>query len=279
MNARNEKKPSYLLEMLLHPFNGYAALSAVLAGALVSIPFGLGVGLLPIIGFGAAEAIAALFIPSHPGFREWVDKRARARGREQVRQHLLDEIEVRTGGEQGPMWAKYQRMRERLESLSRMAHKHDTQLSDRDVEAFDDATVKFLGYWLAKLTISDRRDSIDERTLRGRLEQVSAQVEAATSRAERARLMKTQADLQALIDRKVTLFARQTEVETAMLTMADSLEEVYLQVVANPTAPEVGTQLREAAERMRLEEGLDHAIDLELGEVLRPSRARTAQVA
>lgn len=267
MSGRKEK-PSYLLEMVLHPYNGYAALLAILSGALVSIPYGVGLGLLPLIGFAAAEAIAALFIPSHPGFREAVDKKYRALGREQVREHLVQEIEARVGDEASPTWATYHRMRERIASLEAMAQKSETQLSGRDVEALDDATVKYLGYWLAKLTMSDRQAMIDERSLSERLSHVDAELKVAEARSERARLQKTRDDLVQLLKRKNTLRTRQTEVETAMLTMADALEEVFQQVVANPTAPEVGTQLREAAERMRAEEALDHAIDDELGEML-----------
>lgn len=258
------KKPSYLQEMILHPTNGYLAMGSVLAGALLSFPFGVGVGLLPVIGFAAGEAIASLFVPSHPGFREWVDKKHRTRAREEVRDHLLTEIHNRVPDDSHALWNTYHHMRERIASLAAMAAKHETPLSARDVEALDDATVKFLGYWLAKLTMSDRRARIDTKALQDRLAHVEGELDAASSRSERARLQKTRADLETLIRRKTTLHTRQTEVETTMLTMADSLEEVFQQVVANPTAPEVGTQLREAAERMRAEEALDHAIDDEL---------------
>ncbi|MEQ8276242.1 MAG: hypothetical protein RMA76_24755 [Deltaproteobacteria bacterium] len=274
MAAKEKKKPSYLKEMLLHPNNGYAAAAALVGGAVLSIPFGLGVGLIPVIAFGAGEAIASLFIPSSPKFREKVDKKFRSRGREEVRNHLIQEIQTRVGFESEDMWATYRRMRDRITSLQAMAAKHETQLSDRDVEALDDATVKWLGYWLANLTMADRRNMIDETTLQSRVADIARQIEKASSRSERVRLEKTRNDLEALIKRRTTLRTRQTEVETTMLTMADSLEEVYQQVVANPTAPEVGTQLREAAERMRVEEALDHAIEDELDAMLRPQPAK-----
>ncbi len=268
MANEKKKKPSYLKEMILHPNNGYAAAAALVGGAVLSIPFGLGVGLIPVIAFGAGEAIASLFVPSSPKFREKVDKKFRAKGREEVREHLVKEIEARVGFEAEGMWSTYHRMGERIASLTAMASKAETGLSERDVEALDDATVKWLGYWLANLTMADRRNMIDERTLQQRVGDIARQIEQASTRAERVRLEKTRDDLEALIKRRTTLRTRQTEVETAMLTMADSLEEVYQQVVANPTAPEVGTQLREAAERMRVEEALDHAIEDELDAML-----------
>lgn len=284
MSTKPAKKPSYVQEMILHPTNGYLALGSVLAGALLSFPFGVGVGLLPVIGFAAGEAIASLFVPSHPGFREWVDKKSRTRAREEVRGHLEEEISQRVPNERAGYWHTYRRMQERIDSLARMAESHDTELSPRDVEALDDASVKFLGYWLANLTMADRRARIDTDALRQRLGHIEAELEAATARSERARLQKTYADLEALIRRRSTLQTRQTEVETTMLTMADALEEVFQQVVANPNGPQVGTQLREAAERMRAEEALDHAIDDELEDFLssrpqRPARARRAVAA
>lgn len=277
MAKKDKKKPSYLKEMLLHPINGYAAGAAVIAGAVLSIPFGA-VGLIPVVGFLAGDAIAALFVPSNPNFKEKVDKKHRKKAREEMRAHLVQEVESRAGFEAEGMWNTYHRMRERIDSLQAMAAKHDTQLSERDVEALDDASVKFLGYWLAKLTMADRRNMIDERTLQKSLQDITEQIETAESRSERVRLEKTRTDLEALVKRKRTLVTRMTEVETAMLTMADALEEVYQQVVANPTAPEVGTQLRQAAERMRVEEQLDHAIDDEIDSML-AARPRLKQSA
>lgn len=273
------KQPSYLQEMILHPTNGYLALGSVLAGALLSFPFGVGIGLLPVIGFAAGEGIASLFVPSHPRFREWVDKKYRTRSREEARAHLEEELLRRVPDEDSSYWLTYERMQTRIDSLTRMAAKQDTQLSPRDVEALDDASVKFLGYWLAMLTIADRRSRIDTEALVDRLQHIEAGLEAATSRSERARLQKTQSDLEALIRRRSTLQTRQAEVETAMLTMADALEEVFQQVVSNPNGPQVGTQLREAAERMRAEEALDHAIDDELDDFLssRPQRPASAK--
>ena len=66
----SEEKPSYWWEMIKHPWNVTGAGVALIAGAVLSVPFGIGAGLVPLVAFGAVEGIASLFIPSRRGFKE-----------------------------------------------------------------------------------------------------------------------------------------------------------------------------------------------------------------
>ncbi|MEF8705745.1 MAG: hypothetical protein V5B07_04855 [Candidatus Accumulibacter sp. UW27] len=62
-------KPSYVKEVLTSQPNLYAFLGSLAVGALLSIPFGFGVGALPLIAFAAGDILAALHVPSLPTFR------------------------------------------------------------------------------------------------------------------------------------------------------------------------------------------------------------------
>ena len=57
-------KPSYVREVLTSQTNLYAGLGSLALGVVLSIPFGFGIGALPLIAFAAGDILAALHIPS-----------------------------------------------------------------------------------------------------------------------------------------------------------------------------------------------------------------------
>jgi hypothetical protein len=261
---------SYLREMVTSPTSVYGLLGAVTAAAVLSIPLGFGVAALPLLAYGAAEGIASLFIPSSPIFREKINRRKRKERRERARQHLMQQIGGRAHPEDA-RWKAYYRMCDRLDSVRKIARNRSNSLSDRDVEALDDATVDFLSLWLAMLVMHDRRQSIDERSLRTRLKDIDEQLEESDTPVERQRLKRAKADLDRLIARRRDLRARITAVETSLLTRPDTFEEVYQRLIANPNASDVSAQLHEAVDRMRVEEELDLAVEDELAGLFQPS--------
>jgi len=284
LESTKAKKPKpggwrYLKEMLTHPANVYTGLGAIAGAAVLSIPFGVGVAALPILGFVAGESIAALFVPSHPKFRARVDKKDREKARAEVREHLENEIRARTGTEARKDWSTYERMRERLASLEKVAAKRDTALTTHDLEKLDDVTLNYLSLWLARLVMSERRFAVDERELKKRLDTVNRQLDQPIEAGERSRLVKARDDLERMQTTRESLKAREAAHDATMLSLADAYEEVYQSIVTRPTNPEVGRQLQEAVDRMRFEENLEAEIDSEIGNIMSGPRvpARPAQ--
>ena len=272
---------SYLKEMISSPTSVYGLLGTLTVAALLSIPLGVGVAIIPVLFFGAIQSIAALFIPSSPVFQAAVQKRKRSERREKSRAHLVEEIERRDSGEAQFHWRAYHRMRERVNSLTQIAHNRETAMSERDVERLDDATVDYLGLWLAWLVMAERWQNVDEEGITKRITAIDRQLDKLTDAVERRRLEKARSDLDRILNRRKTLWSRATEVEAKMLAMTDTLEEVYQRVITNPNSDDATSQLQEAVERMKVEEEIDMAVDTELDGLLGKSRAaskaRTAQ--
>jgi len=275
--GQEEEAVSYLKEMVAHPASVYGLLGMLALGAVVSIPLGLGVGVIPLLAFAAGESIAALFVPNSPVFREMVDRKKRRERREKFREHLTDKIESKVGGDH-PHWAVYQRMRERLTSLQEIAANRATSLSPYDVERLDEATVDYLGLWLARLVMSERRATLDERGIKARIESIDKQIEGVAG-VERKRLAKARQDLERILKRRTNLTARETAVEAAMLSMSDTFEEVYQRVMTDPTSTDVAQELQNAVERLGIEEELDFAVEEELGDLLQARKDRVAHKA
>ncbi len=260
-------EPPYLWEMLTSQTNLYAFLGSLLGGVLLSLPFGFGIGALPLIAFAAAEAIAALYVPDLPVFRANVDRRYRGKAREAARRHLIEEIERRTERRRetrGSM-AAYQRMCERVTSLYRVAEDSRTQLTARDVERLDDATLDYLSIWLGALIIADRSETIGLQDIEQRIAAVDGELKDAKPGTDIRTLKSARAGYADMLVRHRRMLSHRHAIDAALLSMPDQMEEIYQTIVTAPTSREMGSKLDEAISRLRLEED----IELELAQDLR----------
>lgn len=271
------KPPPYLREMLLSQGNAYALLGSLALGAVLSLPYGFGVGAIPLIAFAAAETIAALYVPGLPTFRARIDRRYRRRAREATRAHLRDEIgkrdEERWGKTAGSL-AAYQRMVERVASLYQAAADKRTELSLEDVERLDDATVDYLSMWLAAMVIEDRARAVDLAEIGQRIDAIDRQIEAARPGADPRQLVKARGDYAALLARHRRMMSRKTALEAAMLSMPDQLEEIYQTIMTAPAAGGTGAKLDDAIARLRLEEEIESELAGDLSEAVPELSAR-----
>ncbi len=269
--------PNYLKEMLISQPSVLGTTGAIAAGALLSIPFGLGVGVIPVLGAMAAQSIAALFVPSSPSFRESVDQRKRRERRVRRTDHLIGELQSRAHHADS-RWNTYNRMIERLDSLRKIAGNRGSGLATRQLEDLEDATVDFLALWLALLSMYEHQRSVDPAGIRRRIKDIDQRLETVSSAVDRKHLEKARGDFEGVLLRRESVRTRATSVEAAMLSMADAFEEVYHRIVANPSSEaDVTSALDSAVEHFRVEEELDLAVDRELEDVLSKGRAAAAE--
>ncbi len=267
MGWKKKEKVSYLKQMWVHRYNVNSGLGAVAASLALTIPFG-GLGFLPLIAYGAGAAIASLVIPDSRKFRESVDQRIAREARESARAHLIEKITEKVGPAH-PYWATYERMIERRDSLAALADDADTALQMNDIGGLDDATVDYLGLWLARIAVHERAEAVDERTLRGRIAAIDTQLEKTSGSADKRRLQKAKGELEHLVKRRQEMRTREASMEASMLSMADAFDEVYQRVISNPSAREqVAAELKVAVERMNAEEELEYELEAEFDALL-----------
>jgi len=279
MWERNEggEEINYLKEMISSQTSVYGGLSALAAGAILSIPLGLGFAAIPVLGYAAAQAIAALFVPSSPVFRQKVELRKRRERREQARDHMLHEICSRVG-QDAKNWSVYERMCGRLTSLTELVKHRDSTMSEYDVERLADATVDYLGLWLARIVMAERRKTVDIRDIQKKVARIVKQIERTGTAIEVRKLEKARDDLERILQRQEELWTKEASVEAAMLAMADTFEEVYQRLMTNPKSVDVAAQLNEAVDRMKVEEELDFEVDSELDELLSARKRAAARL-
>jgi hypothetical protein len=287
-----EEKANYLAEVIGHPASVTGAMGSITTAAILSIVSGFGVAAIPVIFYMASTSIAALFLPTSPVFRAWIDKRKRGERREVQRQELtqriarvLDEHRVRSEG----FWQEvrdyghtYQRMRDRLTAITELVKSQNAVMSHFDLERLDDATVDFLRLVHARVILRERMDAQDARDIERKLATVERQVEAAPSPTERKKLESAAADLQRLLERRSGLPARDAATAAQLLTMSEAFEDLYHQLSsagATTGHVNVGEFLHETTEKLRFEEEVDLEVDAELAAIdhkLRAVRATTA---
>ncbi len=272
--------------MLTSQGNLYAALGSLAAAALLSIPFGFGIGALPLIGFAAGEAIAAIYLPGSITFRDMADRKFRARNRETTRKRLIEEIQARVKkqtvfDQTYKIWLK---MRNRVDSLYRHAEDTKTSISVQEVDRLHDTTIEYLYIWLAKLVIEDRAESVSPREIEQRVSQIDREISAARQGVDLRQLHKARAEYVALVERHNRMLSRKTAIEATMLSMPDQLEELYQSIITNPTASGFGSKLDELSEKLRLQEDIEAELSGEIEAALpgvtfsmqRPHQGKTA---
>ena len=261
--------------MLTTPLNLNLGLLSAAAATFLSIPFGLAGAVLPLLAFGAGEAIAAMFIPSSATFRNKVDRAWKLRRRALATEHLQREI-MHRAREKDPRWQVLTRLRERIESLGEMIRHRQSGIAERDLDRLEDASVDYLGLWLADLSMVERQAAVNEREIEQRIADYSQRIEAGAVDARS--LQKARADLEELLVRHRRLSSRKAAVEAALLSLPDAVEEIYHAVVSTPASGEGGARLQEAIERLRLEEELESSYGAEIREILPQKAARALHV-
>jgi len=254
-----ESKPPYLREWLTSQGNVYAFLGSTALATLLSIPYGFGIGALPLIAFVAGEFIAAMFIPASITFRDRIDRKYHQRAREAAREHLLDEIAQRGrgGNTVDRTVAIFEQMQQRVESLYRLAQDHGSQFSAADIDRLDEASMDYLYAKLALLVIEDRAASINLQQIDERVRGIERDLAAPGVGADVRQLHKARADYQALAARHRRMLSRKTALEAAVLSMPDQMEEIYQMIVAAPRSHELGARLSEAVGNLRLREEIE----------------------
>jgi len=259
----DEDKPSYVSEMLKTQTNVTAGLAALATAAVVAIPLGLAGAAIPLVLFGAGEAIASMFVPSSQTFRNLIDRRVRAKKREAFVEHLRKQIE-RLAMRDDDNWGTYQRMLDRVASIQDLRKHRKDVITERDLERLEDAAMDFLSLWLTQLSISDRLDSLGSKGLNKQHYQTEERLK---KNPDDVTLRKAKADLDELVKRAERLARRKTVVDAAMIGLPDAVEEIYTAAITSPTAGDVASRLQEAVDRLHIDEELDSKLDAEMGDI------------
>ncbi|MGE0784266.1 MAG: hypothetical protein AB7S26_01160 [Sandaracinaceae bacterium] len=263
-SKRSKSETSYLMEMLKHKYSLYSGLGSLGLAFVLSIPFSFGVALLPVLGWGAGAALAALFIPGSRWWRDKVDREKETERRESARKYMLGEIQKRVD-QTNRYWEVYRRLLDRRDSLRKMADARESALSQEEVDRLDDATVDFLGLWLGRIAIYERHQAFSADDLERRIKQIDRQLEDVEATADKRRLLKAKKDLEDLVRRRDEMLSRDAAADAAMLSMADTFDEVYQRLMANPNSKEnVRVELEQAVNRMNIEEELDYVLEEEV---------------
>lgn len=255
----SDSNPNYLKEMLTSQGNFYAFLGSLAAGIFLSIPFGFGMGVLPLIAFGAGELIAAMYVPSSLTFRASVDKRNRQQKRFAVRTQVWTEISSRERKTQAFQQhaRSYGRMIERITSLQRRAKSGVKLLSREDMERLEDAVIEFLCMWLASLVMEERSELIRSEDLEGRIAKLDKELASPKSGGDIRQLQKARADYQSVLERHQRMMSRKVALEAALFSMPDQLEEIYQTLMTLPASEELGSRLDEALQKLKLQEDIE----------------------
>jgi len=266
-------QPGYVSEMLKHPYSVLGALGALLTSGLLAFRYDWGISVLPLLGYATSTSVAALFVPFSGSFRERIDRRRKKEKRSKLRGYLLEEITRRSHS--GTQWGAYQRMCQRVDSLRKVAENRDTALMAADVERLEDATLDFLGLWMALLAMEERERAFNPEAVLYKIREVEAELARPHAAEERRRLEQAKVDFVGVLESRAHLRPRQASAEASMLALADTFEEVYQAVMTNPKSTELSRQFQEAVDRVRLQGQDAEVFDEDLAKFLPETLVRS----
>ena len=290
--AIEEEDVSYFKEMLSSSLNKLglgAAVAAVIPAAIVGGP---ALAVFPLVAYAGGAAIAALFVPSSPVFRQRVNRRLRSERREELRGRFLSRLvdsEKRTRDLlkiQGMSlleteidlsevpWTEdvesyrpqYQRMIVRLSTLNELAETKESEISSQDIERLQDSTVDFLRLVHARHNLLERIETSRSGEVEVRIADIDRQLDSA-SPALRSRLERARDDLQRTAEQVAQLPARDAALAAQLLHMSETFEELFHRITSDPASGSLSSFLEEATGKLSIEEELQWATDSELSEL------------
>ena len=271
---------SYFKEMLGHPVSLVGGMGSVIAGVGVLVVTGtFSFALVPALLYLGASALAALFIPSSPVFREYINRGKRAQARDEERDLLIAELQQRFRLDDwgdvrndsynlSSYWDRYQRMLTHLASLKQLASTRDNSITYQAVERLDQASLDFLRLLYTKLIIVERLRNSNGKELAGQLRNLQEQIDGAESALERRRLEAAKAELERVQNRSSRMRVKDSTTVAAMISISDTFEEVYERIVSSPTSGVTETLL-EAEDRLNVEEEMELEADEEIDNLVK----------
>ena len=295
----NEDDVSYFKEMLGSRLSKLGVGAAVLAMLPAAIVGGPALALFPLIAVAGGTAIAGLFVPSSPVFRHRVNRRLRSEKREQLRERFLSKLaqqdlrkrgsplgllvetsvdyaEVPWGHHVEQYRDEYLRMMQRMENLEGLASSRDAGITPEEADKLRDSTVDFLRLVYARKNLLERLDTSRADEVDVRIADLEQQIESAPG-ALRGRLEKARDDLERTRGQVAQLPGRDAAVAAQLLHMAETFEELYHRITADPAGANISGYLDEATQKMSIEEELQWAADAEISDLA--DRRKKAQAA
>ena len=147
--------------------------------------------------------------------------------------------------------------------------------SPYDLDRLEDATVDFLRVFQARILVRQRLLSFNPQGVSAEINRIEKLIEhEEMEAADLLRLEKARDDLLGLVERHRSLAARDTASAASLVSMADAYEEVFHHITTAASGSDVSEYLATAVQRFAVEENLALEVEAELGEAMRPARAR-----
>ena len=186
--------------------------------------------------------------------------------------NLLDQLRSHARSEDGiHRMVVYNHIVEHVDILERMVKTRTSSLKPADIDRLRDAIRDYLARWLACEAVKDRQRQVRLKEVERRLEVVEEMLASDRSDIDRRQLQKAQADYSRLITRQKRLSSRMMAIDASLMSIPDTIEEVFQHAVSVPMASDASERLREAVDRLSIEEALEEDIREELKGLSAPS--------
>ena len=240
-------------------------------GALLSIPWGIGFALIPPLLFVSGGVVASMFIPTSPLYQEHIRQKKRQARYARIEKELIT-ILLKKEPDQEEKWLKFWKLKDKWELMKKW-NKKSSSLAEYEINSFEDSILSYLQMWCSLVSMKESISAIDIYAIQQKIDGIDQELSRTTDSISENQLHQAQGEYKKILLRHQELKTRIIAMEAKMESLVHGFEEVYQRLISGQLS--TSTDIQDALKRLRIEEKLDMAVDIELNPS--PSKKRKKQ--
>lgn len=267
-----EEDINYFKEFIVSQNSAIGGLAAIIVGAMMSKAVAgllIAIPLMYVIGV----IIVAMFMSDSLLFQEKVRSRIKNAKADQMIKDLTRQLRSKVTNSH-PNWDTFERMKKhcrRLQTKEGLSH----QLDDTQLFSFKESLVAYLSMWSAIQSIKRTKEKTNWNDLERKIQEVDNQIASTKNIISKKRLQEARTEYIIMLERFEDLEPQIVSLEARMQAAAYSFEEVYQRLLSGQITS--NEQMKEALERMQIEEEIEIGIDPLAKELSRKRRDKQRQ--
>lgn len=266
MNHDEEENINYWKEFVTSQSALMGFVGSIGVGALLSVALTPGFALIPPLLFLSGGAVASMFIPTSVLYQEHIRSQKRKEKYERIENELIAVLKEKSPNAEDK-WMQYWKLKEQWETMKKWS-KQGGSLAEYEIASFESSILNYLQMWCSLESMKASSAAIDLYALERKIESIDDEISKASDVISQKQLLQAQLEYKKIVARHQDLKTRTIAMEAKMVSLVHGFEEIYQRLISGQLSS--STDIQDALKRLRIEEELDMAVDLELSSINTP---------
>ena len=266
MNHDEEENINYWKEFVTSQSALMGFVGSIGVGALLSVALTPGFAFIPPLLYLSGGAVASMFIPTSVLYQEHIRSQKRKEKYERIEKEMIAILKEKASNAEDK-WMQYWKLKEQWETMKKWS-KQGGSLSEYEINSFEDSILSYLQMWCSLESMKESSAAIDLYAIERKIESINDEIAKANDSINHKQLLQAQLEYKKIVARHQDLKTRTIAMEAKMVSLVHGFEEIYQRLISGQLSS--STDIQDALKRLRIEEELDMAVDLELNAINTP---------